>query len=155
MGINKAARIVINHICKNSIGTIVFGWRSAQKNQIDNGHKKNSEFVPIPRARLFERIAQLCSEYGMIFIETLESNTCIASFLDGDYLPNYGEKLGAGARTQVPSKEAPTLRANDWKPSGKRIKRCSAVLGVSPMSDCIKKRGLYRSGNNCFVNAPL
>ncbi|MDJ0516231.1 MAG: transposase [Trichodesmium sp. MO_231.B1] len=104
-GINKAARIVINHCLKNSIGTIVFGWNKGQKNQIDNGHKKNSEFVPIPTARLKERIAQLCSEYGIRFIETEESYTSIASFLDGDYLPNYGEK------------------PNDWKPSGKRTKR--------------------------------
>ncbi|GGA03776.1 hypothetical protein [Okeania sp. KiyG1] len=79
----------------------------------------------------------MCDEYGIIFIETEESYTCrgewpfAPSFLDGDDLPIYGEKLGAGARTQVPSKEAPTLRANDWKPSGKRT-----------------KRGLYRTGNN-------
>ena len=119
-GINKAARIVINHCLKNSIGTIVFGWNKGQKNQIELGHKKNSEFVPIPTARLKERIAQLCSEYGIIYLETEESYTSIASFLDGDYLPNYGEK------------------PDDWKPSGKRTKRCSAVLGVSPMSDCIK-----------------
>ncbi|WP_293084149.1 hypothetical protein [Okeania sp. SIO3B5] len=66
---------------------------------------------------------------------TEESYTSIASFLDGDNLPNYGEK------------------PNDWKPSGKRIKRCSAVLGVPPMSDCIKKRGLYRTGNNWCINA--
>ncbi|MGD1700370.1 RNA-guided endonuclease InsQ/TnpB family protein [Dapis sp. BLCC M229] len=117
-GINKAARIVINHCFKNNIGTIVFGWNKSQKNQIELGHKSNSEFVPIPTARLKERIAQLCDEYGIIFIETEESYTSIASFLDGDYLPNYGEK------------------PDDWKPSGKRI-----------------KRGLYKSGNNCFVNA--
>ncbi|WP_293155104.1 hypothetical protein [Okeania sp. SIO2C9] len=42
----------------------------------------------------------------------------MASFLDGDDLPNYGEK------------------PNDWKPSPKRI-----------------KRGLYRTGNNCLINA--
>ncbi len=59
----------------------------------------------------------MCQEYGIIFIETEENYTSIASFLDGDDLPNYA---------QIP---------DDWKPSGKRI-----------------KRGLYRSGNNCFVN---
>ncbi len=117
-GINKAARIVINHCLKNQIGTIVFGWNKCQKNQIDNGHKSNSEFVPIPTARLKERIAQLCDEYGIILIETEESYTSIASFLDGDDLPIYGEK------------------PNDWKPSGKRI-----------------KRGLYRTGNNWCINA--
>ncbi|WP_237397269.1 transposase [Okeania sp. KiyG1] len=117
-GINKAARIVINHCLKNSIGTIVFGWNKGQKNEIELGHKKNSEFVPIPTARLKERIAQLCDEYGIIFIETEESYTSIASFLDGDDLPIYGEK------------------PDDWKPSGKRI-----------------KRGLYRTGSNWCVNA--
>ena len=117
-GINKAARIVINHCLKNSIGKIVFGWNKGQKNQIELGHKKNSEFVPIPTARLKERIAQLCEEYGILFIEAEESYTSIASFLDGDYLPNYGEK------------------PDDWKPSGKRI-----------------KRGLYRSSNNWLINA--
>ncbi|WP_293084913.1 hypothetical protein [Okeania sp. SIO3B5] len=70
MGINKAARIVINHCLKNSIGTIVFAWNKGQKNQIELGKKSNSEFVPIPTARLKERIAQLCYEYGIKFIET-------------------------------------------------------------------------------------
>ncbi|WP_293078117.1 hypothetical protein [Okeania sp. SIO3B5] len=70
MGINKAARIVINHCLKNNIGTIVFGWNQGQKNQIKLGKKSNSEFVPIPTARLKERIAQLCDKYGIIFIET-------------------------------------------------------------------------------------
>ncbi|MGB3514551.1 MAG: transposase [Microcoleaceae cyanobacterium] len=117
-GINKAARVVINHCLENQIGTIVFGWNQGQKNQIELGKKNNSEFVPIPTARLKERIAQLCEEYGIIFVLTEESYTSIASFLDGDYLPIYGEK------------------PNDWKPSGKRI-----------------KRGLYRSGNNWLINA--
>ncbi|WP_237397278.1 IS200/IS605 family accessory protein TnpB-related protein [Okeania sp. KiyG1] len=75
-GINKAARIVINHCLKNTIGTIVFGWNKGQKNEIKLGKKNNSEFVPIPTARLKERIAQLCDEYGIIFIETEESYTC-------------------------------------------------------------------------------
>ncbi len=47
----------------------------------------------------------LCEQYGIQFIETEESYTSKASFLDGDYLPKYGEK------------------PNDWKPSGKRTKR--------------------------------
>ncbi|WP_293165937.1 IS200/IS605 family accessory protein TnpB-related protein [Okeania sp. SIO2C9] len=105
MGINKAARVVINHCLKNQIGTIVFGWNQGQKNQIKLGKKSNSEFVPIPTARLKKSIAQLCEEYGIIFIETEESYTSLASFLDGDNLPNYGDK------------------PDDWKPLGKRIKR--------------------------------
>ena len=104
-GINKAAKIVINHCLENKIGTIVFGWNKGNKNEIKLGKKNNSEFVPIPTARLKDRIAQLCSQYGIRFFETEESYTSKASFLDGDYLPTYGEK------------------PKDWKLSGRRTKR--------------------------------
>lgn len=104
-GINKAARIVINHCLENNIGTIVFGWNKRNKDSINIGKKNNSEFVPIPTARLKDRIAQLCEQYGIQFIETEESYTSKASFLDGDCLPTYGEK------------------PKDWKPSGRRTKR--------------------------------
>ncbi len=119
-GINKAARIVINHCRENQIGTIVFGGNQGQKNQIELGKKNNSEFVGIPTARVKKRIAQLCCEYGIILIETEESYTSIASFLDGENLPTDGEK------------------PNDGKPLGKRI-----------------KGGLYKTGNNWLINAPL
>ena len=104
-GINKAARIVINHCLTNNIGTVVFGWNKRNKDSINIGKKNNSEFVPIPTARLKNRIAQMCEQYGIRFLETEESYTSKASFIDGDYLPTIGEK------------------PKDWKPSGRRTKR--------------------------------
>ena len=104
-GINKAARIVINHCLENNIGTVIFGWNKRNKDSINIGKKNNSEFVPVPTARLKDRIAQLGEQYGIQFLETEESYTSKASFLDGDYLPTYGEK------------------PDDWKPSGRRTKR--------------------------------
>ena len=53
----------------------------------------------------------MCEQYGIQFIETEESYTSKASFLDGDYLPTYGEK------------------PDDWKPSGRRTKRGLYRLG--------------------------
>jgi len=90
-GVNKAARIVIDHCLKNRIGTIVFGWNKGNKDRINLGKKTNSEFVLIPTARLKERIAGLSEQYGIQFIETEESYTSLASFLDGDDLPTIGE----------------------------------------------------------------
>jgi IS605 OrfB family transposase len=115
--INQAARIVINHCLKKRIGTIVFGWNQGQRQKVELG-KTTQSFVQIPTARLKMRINQLCQQYGIRFVETEEANTSAASFLDGDPLPKYGEK------------------PNDWKPSGKRV-----------------KRGLYRSANNWYVNS--
>ena len=67
--------------------------------------KNNSEFVPIPTARLKDRIEELCHQYSLRFVETEESYTSKTSYLDGDYLPKLGEK------------------PQDWKPSGRITKR--------------------------------
>lgn len=103
--VNKAARLVINHCLENNIGTIVFGWNQGQKQGSNLGSKNNQKWVQVPTARLKTRIQQLCELSSIRFVETEESYTSKYSFVDGDYLPKYGEK--------------PT----DWKPSGKRVKR--------------------------------
>jgi len=103
--VNKAARFIINYCLSNNIGTIVFGWNIRQKDSINIGKKNNKKFVQIPTAKLKSRIEQLCLDYGIKFVETEESYTSQASFLDNDSLPKYGEK------------------PNDWKASGKRSKR--------------------------------
>jgi putative transposase len=102
--VNKAAKLVVDHCIKHQIGTVVFGWNQGQRQEASLG-KTTQSFVQIPTAKLKERIKQLCEEYRIKFIETEESYTSKASFLDGDFLPTYGEK---------PEK---------WKPSGKRVKR--------------------------------
>ncbi|WP_235595778.1 group II intron reverse transcriptase/maturase [Mastigocoleus testarum] len=51
------------------------------------------------------------------------------------------QRLQLAANLELPKKAMPIRRV--WIPKpGKEEKRCSAVLGVSPMSDCIKKRPL-------------
>lgn len=103
--VNKAARLVINHCLDNKIGTVVFGWNKGQKDSADMGKKNNQKFVQIPTASLKDRIAQLCEQYGIKFVETEESYTSKSSFLDNDVLPKFGEK------------------PEGWQSSGKRIKR--------------------------------
>ncbi|NER08055.1 MAG: IS200/IS605 family element transposase accessory protein TnpB [Okeania sp. SIO3C4] len=85
--VNKTARLVINHCLKHGIGTVVFGWNKGQKQSIELGAKTNQKFVQIPTARLKERIEQLGNLYGVQFVETEESYTSQASFLDDDFLP--------------------------------------------------------------------
>jgi putative transposase len=126
--VNKAARLVIQHCFEHNIGTIVFGWNQGQKQASNLGSKNNQKWVQVPTARLKTRIAQLCENYGIRFVETEESYTSQSSFIDGDYLPKYGEK---------PVREASPKEIN-WKPSGKRI-----------------KRGLYRTALNWYVNADV
>jgi len=103
--VNKAARQVINHCLENRIGTVVFGWNRGQKDGANMGAKTNQKFVQIPTSRLKERIAQLCEQHGIRFVETEESHTSKASCVDDDFLPTIGEK------------------PEGWKESGKRVKR--------------------------------
>lgn len=103
--VNNAARQVINHCLDNQIGAIVFGWNKGMKDSSNLGGKTNQKFVQIPTARLKQRIEQLCEIYGIKFIETEESYTSKASFVDADPLPTFGEK------------------PEGWQASGKRTKR--------------------------------
>jgi IS605 OrfB family transposase len=103
--IHKAARRVIDYCIKNRIGTIVFGWNKGQKDSADLGAKTNQKFVQIPTGRLKDRVKQLCEEYGIKFVETEESYSSKASFVDLDELPTFGEK------------------PEGWSASGKRVKR--------------------------------
>ena len=104
-GINKAARLVINHCIDNKIGTVVFGWNVGQKDSANMGKKTNQKFVQVPTGKLKDRISQLCEQNGIRFVETEESYTSKASFIDSDSLPVFGAK------------------PEGWEPSGKRPKR--------------------------------
>ncbi|MDJ0519603.1 MAG: transposase [Trichodesmium sp. MO_231.B1] len=126
--INKATRFIINWCLANNIANIVFGWNPFNKDGINIGHKNNQEFVQIPTAKLKERVSQLSQQYGINFIETEESYTSQASFLDDDFLPKYGEK------------------PERWKASGKRVKRglyCSSN-GSLINADCNGSANIIR-----------
>lgn len=103
--INKAARWVIDFCLQNDIDTIVYGRNKGQKDGINLGGKTNQEFVQIPHYKLFSRIQQLSLIFGIRVVETEESYSSQASFLDDDFLPTFGEK------------------PEGWKASGKRILR--------------------------------
>jgi len=127
---NKAARFVINWCLKYQIGTVVFGWNKGNKDGINIGSKNNQEFVQIPTARLKNRIQHLCQQYGLRFVETEESYTSIASFLDEDFLPTFGEKL------------------ESWKPSGKRGRRIKGRLNNLGRGGYISRDG-WKINSDC------
>lgn len=104
-GVNKAARLIVNHCLKYGIGTVVIGWNEGFKNNANIGRVNNQKFVQMPLGKLKDRLQQLCELYGIQFEITEESYTSKASYLDGDTLPEYGKK------------------PDGWKASGKRTKR--------------------------------
>jgi putative transposase len=140
--VNKAARIVINHCIDNQIGFIVFGWNTGQKDNSNMGKKNNQKFVQIPTAKLKNRIAQLCEQYGVDFIETEESYTSKTSFLDNDVLPTFGEK---------PVGEA-SPKGLGWKSSGNRVTRgqFKTSTGLKINADCNGAANIIRKVTAMF-----
>lgn len=104
-GVNKAAKMIVDHAIKNGLGTVVCGWNEGFKINSNMGSLNNQKFVQMPLAKLRDRIKELCDVNGINFEVTEEAYTSKASFLDGDSLPKYGEK------------------PKGWKASGKRVKR--------------------------------
>jgi IS605 OrfB family transposase len=95
----------LNHSLENKIGNVVLGWNKGRRQEINLGSKTHQSFVQISTARLKDRISKICERHGIWFIETEESSTSKASFLDADELPTFGAK------------------PEGWKESGRRVKR--------------------------------
>ena len=85
------------------MGNVLFWWNKGRRPEINLGSKTNQIFVQIPTARLKDRISQVCERHGIRFMETEESYTSKASFLDADELPTFGAK------------------PEGWKESGRRV----------------------------------
>ena len=106
----------------------------------------NQKFVQIPTAKLKNRIAQLCEQHGIKFVETEESYTSKTSFLDNDFLPTFGAK------------------PEGWKESGKRISRglyrsqdgtkinadCNGAVNIIRKVAAIFKFDLIGVGRGCL-----
>ncbi len=132
--INKTARRLIQFCQDEGINTIVFGANKRQKDSIELGKKKNQEFVQLPHCKLKARVKNMCEQYGLRFIETEESYTSKASFLDNDFLHTYGEK------------------PEQWKPTGKRIRRGLYRTGSGELvnADCNGAANIMRKVSTKF-----
>lgn len=104
--IKKSARLIINYCIKNDIGTVIVGYNSDFKRNINLGKANNQQFTQISFGALREAINNLCERYGMTYIEQEESYTSKASFLDNDTIPTFDPH-----------------NTNEYKFSGRRIKR--------------------------------
>lgn len=90
---------------KHKIGTLIIGWNKGFKNKTNIGKVNNQKFTSIPHRIIIESLKDKCKPFLNI-IETEESYTSKASFVDQDELPVFDEK---------------TISTHKF--SGKRIKR--------------------------------
>ncbi|MDD1434236.1 RNA-guided endonuclease TnpB family protein, partial [Dolichospermum sp. ST_sed6] len=63
-GVNKAAKLIIDHCLKYGIGTLVIGWNEGFKSNANMGRLNNQKFVQMPLGKLKDRLKQLCDLHG-------------------------------------------------------------------------------------------
>lgn len=85
--LKKSARYIINFCIANDIGTLICGYNPDFKRKINLGKKTNQNFTQISFGKLRSQLKNLCTLYGMNYIEQEESYTSKASFLDSDEIP--------------------------------------------------------------------
>ena len=115
-GINKAARLIINHAITNDTGEIIIGYNKDFKDT-NLSERYNQMAKSIPLARLRDRIVYLATEYGIESKVINESYTSKASYLDNDLLPelDYKKHTFSGRRTKrglYVSKEGKIINAD-------------------------------------------
>ncbi len=81
---HKASRFIINWCKQHSIDTIVVGYNSEWKQEVELGKVNNQHFVGIPYYTFVKMLQYKCEEEGINFIITEESYTSGCSFLDDE-----------------------------------------------------------------------
>ena len=88
---NKVAKLVIRWCVENQVDTIVVGVNKGGKQGSNMGSQNNQNFVSLPFAKFRWQLQYRAERLGIRYIEHEESYTSKASFLDGDFIPVYGE----------------------------------------------------------------
>lgn len=101
-GMNKAARLIINHALDNHVKKIIVGWNDGFK-ELGKTDKENQWFKRIPLARLRDRIKYLSKEHNIECMIITEEYTSKASYFDDDVLPCFNSTKNhtfSGKRTK-------------------------------------------------------
>lgn len=86
-----ASRLIINTLVAHGIGTLVIGKNDGWKQQTRHGRQNNQNFVGVPHSRFVEMLKYKAALVGIKVVLTEESYTSLASFLDFDEIPTYGQ----------------------------------------------------------------
>ncbi len=89
--LHVCSRWIINHLDKYGISKLIIGKNPLWKQEVKNGLVNNQAFVSIPHSRFIEMLIYKGSMKGIEVITREESYTSRASFLNLDFIPNYGD----------------------------------------------------------------
>lgn len=89
---HKLSKKIVSYCLVNNIDTIVIGKNKDWKTDVTMQKKDKQTFIQIPFNLFISTLTYKANEKGVLVIETEESYTSKASFLDRDDIPTYGEE---------------------------------------------------------------
>lgn len=88
---HQVSNYLVKLLLEWGIDTLVIGKNKNWKQGVELGKRNNQNFTNIPHNKLIEKIKYKCELVGIKVKEMEESYTSIASFLDLDEIPIYGD----------------------------------------------------------------
>jgi len=97
---HKASRTIINFCIENNLGTILIGYNSGWKQEIELGRRMNQNFVTVPFLKFIRQLQYKAKLVGIEVKTNAEDHTSVCSFLDGEpviHHENYaGKRISCG-----------------------------------------------------------
>src|SRR5699024_5141574 len=143
----SATNAIVKQLCSAGVETVYIGWSEGFKQKLNLGKRNNRKFVSIPMRKIVDDLTAKLAKAGISVIETEESYTSKASFIDNDYLPVYDKNKPAKysfsgvrkTRGEYVSKEGVHINA-DLNGAYNIIRKCepnfsfSTIVGVRQKS---------------------
>jgi putative transposase len=92
--LHRCSRLVINHLVREGIGTLVIGKNDAWKQNVALGTRNNQNFVSIPHDQFIDMLTYKARLVGIRIIVTDERHTSKCSFLDLEPVAHHDVYLG-------------------------------------------------------------
>ena len=85
----SATNAIVKQLCSAGVETVYVGWSEGFKQKLSLGRRNNRKFVSIPMRKIVDDLTAKLLKAGVSVVETEESYTSKASFIDNDVLPVY------------------------------------------------------------------
>lgn len=88
----SATNAIVKQLCSAGVENVYIGWSEGFKQKLNLGKRNNRKFVSIPMRKIVDDLTAKLAKAGISVLETEESYTSKASFIDNDVLPTYDKK---------------------------------------------------------------
>lgn len=144
----SATNAIVKQLCSAGVENVYIGWSEGFKQKLNLGKRNNRKFVSIPMRKIVDDLTAKLAKAGISVLETEESYTSKASFIDNDVLPIYDKKkpckhIFSGVRKtrgEYVSKESVHINA-DLNGAYNIIRKCEPNFSFTAIVGARQKSG--------------